>query len=174
MNGGGQPISSRADYKEKRTCGLYDNDKMLQLHKPPGEPLHRRGLREIPAEARQPRRPRPAAHDLQSQATDLGVCPGARAGRRSARDLDLLWDQLLPARRPATLQRDQRLPGRTGRQGPGLDQRDLLLRALRPGSSREDRVGGPGALHPGPGPGRDPSAPGRQEGGSSGLSQWRL
>jgi NADH-quinone oxidoreductase subunit G len=38
MNGGGQPISSRADYKEKRTCGLYDNDKMLQLHKPQENP----------------------------------------------------------------------------------------------------------------------------------------
>ena len=38
MNGGGQPCSSRADYKEKRTCGLYENDKMLQLHKPQENP----------------------------------------------------------------------------------------------------------------------------------------
>lgn len=33
INGGGQPVSQHLNTKEKRTCGLYDNDKMLQLHK---------------------------------------------------------------------------------------------------------------------------------------------
>lgn len=33
INGGGQPVSRDPKVREKRTCGLYDNDKMLQLHK---------------------------------------------------------------------------------------------------------------------------------------------
>lgn len=33
INGGGQPVSGDFAYKEKRTCGLYDHDQMLQLHK---------------------------------------------------------------------------------------------------------------------------------------------
>ena len=33
INGGGQPVSRDPNVREKRTCGLYDNDKMLQLHK---------------------------------------------------------------------------------------------------------------------------------------------
>jgi NADH-quinone oxidoreductase subunit G len=32
INGGGQPYSKDAKYREKRTKGLYNNDKMLQLH----------------------------------------------------------------------------------------------------------------------------------------------
>ncbi len=33
INGGGQPVSRDPDARAKRTSGLYDNDKMLQLHK---------------------------------------------------------------------------------------------------------------------------------------------
>ena len=33
INGGGQPVSRDPQVREKRTSGLYDNDKMLQLHK---------------------------------------------------------------------------------------------------------------------------------------------
>ena len=33
INGGGQPVSRDPEMREKRTKGLYDNDKMLQLHK---------------------------------------------------------------------------------------------------------------------------------------------
>lgn len=38
INGGGQPVSHDPDVRKKRTCGLYDNDKMLQLHKPQENP----------------------------------------------------------------------------------------------------------------------------------------
>lgn len=33
INGGGQPVSFDPEYKEKRTQGLYNADKMVQLHK---------------------------------------------------------------------------------------------------------------------------------------------
>jgi len=39
INGGGQPVSLKQDAKKKRTAGLYDNDKMLQLHKPQDNPF---------------------------------------------------------------------------------------------------------------------------------------
>jgi len=39
INGGGQPVSMDNRVKEKRTAGLYDNDKMLQLHKPQDNPF---------------------------------------------------------------------------------------------------------------------------------------
>lgn len=39
INGGGQPVSLNQDAKKKRTAGLYDNDKMLQLHKPQDNPF---------------------------------------------------------------------------------------------------------------------------------------
>ncbi len=39
INGGGQPVSCDVDAKRKRTDGLYDNDKMLQLHKPQENPF---------------------------------------------------------------------------------------------------------------------------------------
>lgn len=38
INGGGQIVSSDTDVKKKRTEGLYDNDKMLQLHNPQENP----------------------------------------------------------------------------------------------------------------------------------------
>jgi NADH-quinone oxidoreductase subunit G len=38
INGGGQPVTNHADVKAKRTAGLYENDKMLQLHKPQDNP----------------------------------------------------------------------------------------------------------------------------------------
>jgi NADH-quinone oxidoreductase subunit G len=38
INGGGQPIPKDTCTKAKRTEGLYDNDKMLQLHKPQDNP----------------------------------------------------------------------------------------------------------------------------------------
>jgi len=38
VNGGGQPISKNTGVKDKRAGGLYDNDKMLQLHKPQENP----------------------------------------------------------------------------------------------------------------------------------------
>jgi len=39
INGGGQPVSLDKDAMKKRTAGLYDTDKMLQLHKPQDNPF---------------------------------------------------------------------------------------------------------------------------------------
>jgi len=39
INGGGQPVSLDKDARKKRTTGLYDTDKMLQLHKPQDNPF---------------------------------------------------------------------------------------------------------------------------------------
>lgn len=39
INGGGQPVSLDTCARKKRTDGLYDNDKMLQLHKPQENPF---------------------------------------------------------------------------------------------------------------------------------------
>ena len=54
INGGGQPISWESDFKEKRTEGLYNVDKMLQLHKPQDNPyvqeLYKNNLGEIGGE----------------------------------------------------------------------------------------------------------------------------
>ena len=38
IDGGGQPVSWETDFKERRTEGLYNVDKMLQLHKPQDNP----------------------------------------------------------------------------------------------------------------------------------------
>jgi NADH-quinone oxidoreductase subunit G len=40
VNGGGQPISERKSAVAKRTKGLYDNDRMLPLHKAQEKPLY--------------------------------------------------------------------------------------------------------------------------------------
>lgn len=51
IDGGGQPVSWESDFKEKRTEGLYNVDKMLQLHKPQDNPyikeLYSKNLGEI-------------------------------------------------------------------------------------------------------------------------------
>ncbi|MEX1376180.1 MAG: NADH-dependent [FeFe] hydrogenase, group A6 [Eubacteriales bacterium] len=39
INGGGQPASMDKDVRKKRSAGLYDNDKMLQLHKSQDNPF---------------------------------------------------------------------------------------------------------------------------------------
>lgn len=38
IDGGGQPVSFDTDFKEKRTQGIYNCDKQLQLHKPQDNP----------------------------------------------------------------------------------------------------------------------------------------
>ena len=59
IDGGGQPVSWESDFKEKRTEGLYNVDKMLQLHKPQDNPyiheLYKNNLGEVGGEK---------AHDL--------------------------------------------------------------------------------------------------------------
>lgn len=48
INGGGQPVSKdNAEVREKRTCGLYENDKMLQLHKPQENPYIQRLYKDV-------------------------------------------------------------------------------------------------------------------------------
>jgi NADH-quinone oxidoreductase subunit G len=51
IDGGGQPVSWEPDFKAKRTAGLYNADKMLQLHKPQDNPyiheLYKNNLGEV-------------------------------------------------------------------------------------------------------------------------------
>ncbi len=42
VNGGGQPVHTHADAIEKRTKGLFDNDKMLQFHRSQDNPYLRK------------------------------------------------------------------------------------------------------------------------------------